>query len=60
VKKKDNKKQCDLCALPVEVDGFSLDTKEGTKSFCCEGCKGIYMMLHDKVDLQATDDKKGK
>lgn len=44
----DNKKDCDLCGLAVEIDGFELKTTEGVKRFCCEGCKGIYHMLHDE------------
>jgi hypothetical protein len=38
---------CDLCGLPVEVPGFELQTGEGTKRFCCDGCLGIYRMLHE-------------
>ncbi len=47
---------CDLCGLPVEVEGFELKTTEGDKAFCCEGCKGIYQMLHedDIVDEAAA------
>lgn len=41
------KEVCDLCGLDVEVKGFELKTKEGEKKFCCEGCKGIYQMLHE-------------
>lgn len=37
---------CDLCSLPVEVAGFELMTRSGLKRFCCEGCVGIYEMLH--------------
>lgn len=44
-------KECDLCGLTVEVDGFELKTIEGGKSFCCEGCKGIYQMLHEEQIL---------
>jgi hypothetical protein len=43
----DKKEVCDLCGLAVEVDGFRLKTKEGDKKFCCEGCKGIFQMLHE-------------
>lgn len=43
----ENKKSCDLCGLAVEVEGFKLKTQQGDKSFCCEGCKGIYQMLHE-------------
>lgn len=52
----DNKKQCDLCGLAVEVDGFQLKTTEGDKQFCCEGCKGIYQMLHEEQVLSETGD----
>ncbi|WP_031434909.1 heavy metal translocating P-type ATPase metal-binding domain-containing protein [Methylomarinum vadi] len=43
----DEKKVCDLCGLPIETPGFELKTTEGGKKFCCEGCKGIYQMLHE-------------
>jgi len=44
----EEKKSCDLCGLPVEIDGFKLVTKEGKKDFCCEGCLGIYQMLNEE------------
>jgi hypothetical protein len=44
---RDDKQSCDLCGLPVEVSGFELQTKEGEKRFCCEGCLGIYEMLNE-------------
>lgn len=37
---------CDLCSLPVGIRPFTLATAERTFRFCCEGCKGIYQMLH--------------
>ncbi len=37
---------CDLCSLPVGIKPFTLATPEKTFAFCCEGCKGIYKMLH--------------
>ena len=40
-------KACDLCGLPVETPDFTLFTVSGRKRFCCEGCHGIYQMLHD-------------
>ena len=43
----ETKKTCDLCGLAVEVPNFTLKTKEGDKAFCCEGCLGIYQMLHE-------------
>ena len=54
----ENKKDCDLCALPVEIQGFSLKTTEGYKTFCCEGCKGIFQMLHKELILPETEDSK--
>lgn len=52
----DDIKQCDLCGLAVEVQGFELKTTEGDKKFCCEGCKGIYQMLHDEQILSDAPD----
>lgn len=46
----DPKAPCDLCSLPVGVQPFSLATAEKTLLFCCEGCKGIYQMLHQIKD----------
>lgn len=46
-----DKQACDLCGLPVEVSGFTLQTTEGLKYFCCDGCQGIYSMLH-AADIQ--------
>jgi len=51
----DDKKNCDLCGLVVEVKGFKLRTKDGDKQFCCEGCKGIYEMLHGNDVLNESD-----
>jgi len=46
-------KACDLCGLPVETQDFSLLTVNGRKQFCCEGCHGIYQMLHESEILAA-------
>jgi len=37
---------CALCGLDCGVRPFALSTPEKTLLFCCEGCKGIYEMLH--------------
>jgi hypothetical protein len=47
----DDIKDCDLCGLAVETQGFELNTRQGHKAFCCEGCKGIYQMLHEEEIL---------
>lgn len=46
----DPKAPCDLCSLPVGAQPFLLPTPEQVRVFCCEGCKGIYQMLHDIED----------
>ena len=38
---------CDLCGLDVGAKPFPLATAERELQFCCEGCRGIYEMLHD-------------
>ena len=53
----EEKNVCDLCGLAIEAPGFELKTTEGDKAFCCEGCKGIYQMLHegDILAVKAED-----
>ncbi|HHJ39032.1 MAG TPA: metal-binding protein [Methylothermaceae bacterium] len=48
---------CDLCSLPVEIDDFRLQTKSGLKQFCCEGCLGIYRMLHEDEIVEDAEEK---
>lgn len=43
----DPDRPCDLCSLPVGIKPFTLDLQGKTLEFCCEGCKGIYEMLHE-------------
>jgi len=38
---------CDLCGLPIEGAPYVLETPERRYSFCCDGCLGIFQMLHD-------------
>lgn len=38
---------CDLCALDCGSKPFELVMAEKTLNFCCEGCRGIYEMLHE-------------
>lgn len=45
---------CDLCGLPVEVDSYQVVTRNGPKHFCCEGCEGIFRMLHEDEILPAA------
>lgn len=49
--KTDRDNLCDLCGLAVELNGFELNTVEGNKRFCCEGCKSIYQMFNEEKIL---------
>lgn len=42
---------CALCGLDVLVTGFKVETLQGLKVFCCEGCKAIFKMLNDDIVL---------
>ena len=54
-------KACDLCSLDVGIMPFVLNTPEKQYLFCCEGCLGIYQMLHDiKETPVQNDDNTGK
>ncbi|MGR8934812.1 MAG: heavy metal translocating P-type ATPase metal-binding domain-containing protein [Gammaproteobacteria bacterium] len=56
-----DKQLCDLCGLPVKTSGFELNTKEGVKRFCCEGCLSIYEMLNeDNLLLEESDGESSK
>jgi len=46
---------CDLCSLPVGVAPFTLQTLEGAKYFCCDGCQGIYELLHEDKVLESKE-----
>jgi hypothetical protein len=47
----DKVRACDLCGLPVERDDFRIRTPERILHFCCEGCQGIYRLLHQPVEV---------
>jgi hypothetical protein len=45
---------CELCGLDCGVKPFFLHSAGRRLQFCCEGCLGIYQMLHeDEVPLPA-------
>lgn len=48
---------CDLCALDCGNHPFELVTAEKTLKFCCEGCRGIYQMLHDIKEIAPQQDQ---
>ena len=53
---------CDLCGLDVGIKPFVLNAPEKQYQFCCEGCRGIYEMLHDikEVPLQNGNNQPNK
>ena len=53
----DPNRPCDLCSLPVGVKPFTLAVPGKILEFCCEGCKGIYEMLHE---IKESPDKPGE
>jgi hypothetical protein len=55
-------KACDLCGLDVGIKPFVLNAPEKQYQFCCEGCRGIYEMLHDikEVPLQNGNNQPNK
>lgn len=38
---------CDLCGLDVGGKPYLLENAGKRLQFCCEGCLGVYQMLHD-------------
>jgi len=50
------KEPCALCDQPVEVTGFKIETIEGLKKFCCEGCKSIYHLLNEDKLLPKSNE----
>lgn len=48
-----DERACDLCGLDVGAKPFTLQTPGRTLKFCCDGCLGIYRMLHE-AELDAA------
>lgn len=46
---------CDLCGLDVGIKPFVLNAPEKKYQFCCEGCRGIFEMLHDIKEIPAQN-----
>lgn len=38
---------CDLCGLDVGIKPFYLESAGKRLQFCCDGCLGIYQLLHE-------------
>ena len=43
---------CALCGLPVEIEGFNLETEQGLEKFCCAGCLCMYQLINDNPPKQ--------
>jgi len=41
-----DKRDCDLCGLPVPPKGYGVRTATRDLAFCCEGCREIWRMLN--------------
>jgi Putative metal-binding domain of cation transport ATPase len=50
-------KNCDLCGLPVEIEGFSVVVEKRVLSFCCAGCQSIYQLVYMNDQSIETDNK---
>jgi hypothetical protein len=48
--------ECDLCGLEVGIKPYYLESAEGQLQFCCDGCLGIYQILHETTDTAVTPD----
>jgi hypothetical protein len=46
---------CDLCGLDVGIKPFYLERPGKRMQFCCDGCLGIYQLLHE-TESPATPD----
>ncbi|TPQ27225.1 metal-binding protein [Methylomonas koyamae] len=52
------KSGCDLCGQPVLIGGFKLNTVQGPKKFCCEGCRSIFQLLNaEQIIITTTEEK---
>ncbi|HAY29257.1 MAG TPA: metal-binding protein [Candidatus Accumulibacter phosphatis] len=45
---------CHLCGLDCGKKPLLLQTAAAELRFCCEGCKGIHLMLHDIKEAPAN------
>ena len=48
---------CDLCGLDFGIKPFTLNAPVKQYQFCCEGCRGIYEMLHDIKETPVQNDQ---
>jgi len=53
----DPDRACDLCGLDVGIKPFYLEIAGKRLRFCCDGCLGIYQMLHETGTPVTPNDK---
>jgi len=46
---------CDLCGLEIGLKPFLLESGGKSLHFCCDGCLGIYQMLHETETVAASN-----
>lgn len=42
-----HERACDLCGLDIGARPFYLENARKRLQFCCDGCLGIYRLLHE-------------
>jgi ribosomal protein L24E len=50
---------CDLCGLNIEQDRFLIHIPGNILHFCCEGCQGIYRILHQPEEVAEKEQQGG-
>ncbi|MEF8726976.1 MAG: metal-binding protein [Accumulibacter sp.] len=50
---------CHLCGLDCGKRPLLLQTAAAELRFCCEGCKGIFLMLHDIKEVPGNSTHAG-
>ncbi len=54
-----DRQACALCGLDCGIRPLILQTAERSLPFCCEGCRGIYQMLHEINDVPPDSPQNG-
>lgn len=49
-------RSCDLCGLDIGAHPFYLESGGKRLQFCCDGCLGIYQMLHEGEPMTIPED----
>lgn len=52
---KESQDYCALCGLPVEIQGFDLESEQGLQKFCCAGCQCMYQLINDQQQPKTNE-----